>query len=276
VYEMVADVAWHGRIPSTDDWFDEYARLRYGRCDARLTRAWRLLAPAHYLRSDRSGPAMSIVMCRPRLDDEQPHRPVNLAAPFALPDPGLVEAWDLLVDCAVEHGATPGLQRDLVDVGQEVLSRLAKSAYDARAGAILVACIEEIDRLAATRADYMLGTWERQARAWGGTDSERTALQQDARRLLTCWVEPGHVLQDYAGRHWAGLVSGYYLPRWRLWLRALEDGTDVERFEAELRAFEEGWLADPRPSSDEPLPDTVAVAAAVRDRYHDLAVQAEH
>ena len=84
------------------------------------------------------------------------------------------------------------------------------------------------------------------------------------------------MLQDYAGRHWAGLVSGYYLPRWRLWLRALADGTAVERFEAELRAFEEGWLADPRPSRDQPLPDAVAVAAAVRNRYHDLAAQAEH
>jgi alpha-N-acetylglucosaminidase len=285
-YEMVADVAWHGRIPSTGDWFDEYARLRYGRRDQRLEKAWRLLAPALYLRSDRPGPAMSIVMCRPRLDDElRPHQPVNLAAPFASPDPGLVEAWDLMVDSAVEHGANPGLARDLVDVGQEFLSRLAKSSYDAvvaahragdregpaRAGAIFTACIEEIDRLASTRTDYLLGTWERQARAWGGT-----AQQQDARRLLTCWVEPGHVLQDYAGRHWSGLVSGYYLPRWRLWLLALEEGSDVARFEAELRAFEEGWLADPRPSSDEPLPDAVAVAAAVRDRYHDLAAQAEH
>jgi len=79
------------------------------------------------------------------------------------------------------------------------------------------------------------------------------------------------VLQDYAGRHWSGLVGGYYLPRWRIWLRALEEGMDVERFEAELRAFEEGWLADPQPGPAEPLPDAVAVAAAVRDRYRDLA-----
>jgi alpha-N-acetylglucosaminidase len=285
-YEMVADVAWHGRIQSTDTWFEEYARLRYGRRDERLQKAWRLLAPALYLRSDRPGPAMSIVMCRPRLDDElRPHRPVNLAAPFASPDAGLVEAWDLLVDSAVEDGASPGLARDLVDVGQEVLSRLAKSAYDAvvaahrdgdhdqlaRAGAIFIACLEEIDRLAATRADYVLGTWERQARSWGRTDAERAALQQDARRLLTCWVEPGHVLQDYAGRHWSGLVAAYYLPRWRIWLQALADGADVERFEAELRAFEEAWLADPRLAPDEPLPDPVGVAAAARDRYRDLA-----
>jgi alpha-N-acetylglucosaminidase len=276
-YEMVADVAWHGRIPSIDDWFDEYARLRYGRRDERLEKAWRLLAPALYLRSDRPGPAMSIVMCRPRLDDDlRPHRPVNLAAPFGSPDPALVEAWDLMVDSAVEQGASPGLARDLVDVGQEVLTRLAKSAYDAvvagsRSGADFLACLELIDRLAVTRRDYLLGTWERQARAWGGP-----ALQQDARRLLTSWVEPGHVLQDYAGRHWAGLVGGYYLPRWRLWLRALEEGWDVARFEAGLRAFEERWLADPRPSPDEPLPDAVAVAAAVRDRYHHLAAEAQH
>ena len=79
------------------------------------------------------------------------------------------------------------------------------------------------------------------------------------------------MLQDYAGRHWSGLVGGYYLPRWRLWLRALEDGTDVGRFEAELLAFEEGWLADLQPASDEPLPDAVTVAAAVRDRYRELA-----
>jgi alpha-N-acetylglucosaminidase len=291
-YEMVADVAWHGAIPSTEDWFEEYARLRYGRRDERLTRAWRLLAPALYLRSDRPGPAMSIVMCRPRLDDAlRPHQPVNLAAPFASPDAGLVEAWDLLVDSAIEHGASPGLARDLVDVGQEVLARLAKSAYDAvvagaPAGATFIACLEEIDRLAATRADSTIGTWERQARAWGRTDAERAALQRDARRLLTCWVEPGHVLQDYAGRHWSGLVGGYYLPRWRIWLRALEEGMDVERFEAELRAFEEGWLASApapglqqshfpatslRESGFAATADHVAVAAATRERHRRLA-----
>jgi alpha-N-acetylglucosaminidase len=290
VYEMVADVAWHGRISSTDDWFNEYARLRYGRRDERLTRAWRLLAPTLYLRSDRPGPAMSIVMCRPRLDDElRPHEPVNLAAPFALPDPRLIDAWELLVDSAVEDGASPGLARDLVDLGQEVFSRLAKSAYDAvvaahrdgdhdrlpRAGALFIGCLDEIDRLAATRADYMLSTWEWQARSWGRTDAERAALQQDARRLLTCWVEPGHVLQDYAGRHWSGLVAGYYLPRWRIWLRALEEGLDVARFEAELRAFEEGWLASaPAPAAgptEPPLPDPVAVAATTRERHRRLA-----
>lgn len=292
LYEMSADVAWHGSVDSVEAWLDEYVRRRYGRLDASLRTAWRVLLAAFYLRAELPGPAASIVICRPVVgDDLQPRLPANLAAPLPTDEhtAELAHAWNLLVDAAVQDGSTPGLRRDIVDVGHEVLARLAKRRFDMAvaayrradreglrvAGDEFVACLHEIDRLAATRKEYLLGTWLAQARGRGSTAHEAAAFERAARRLLTCWVTPGHVLSDYAGRHWSGLVTGFYLPRWRAWLAALDAGLDGRpldpaRFEADLAAFEDNWIMGSPSDRTTPLAEPVAVADTVRDAYWRL------
>lgn len=286
LYELFADIAWHGDVADLEHWLRDYVRRRYGREEDRLHEAWRILAAELYSGAEQSGPPVSIVMSRPRADPGlEPNHPLNLTEPRARLDDAesLPHAWKLLIDSAVAGGATAGMRRDLVDVGDEVLTRLAVQYYEDavaaylrgdingfdRAGAALVECFDDIDELASTVPDRLLGAWLARAWHWGGSDAERIRLAGDARRLLTCWVRPGHELQDYAGRHWAGLVSGYYLPRWRLWLQtlrhALSQGVepDPDRFDADVARFEKGWLRKTDCGPAEPVADTVAVAAAI-------------
>ncbi|RNL85273.1 alpha-N-acetylglucosaminidase [Halostreptopolyspora alba] len=287
LYELLADVAWHGEVASIEDWLRDYARRRCGRDDAEVREAWRILARHVYADTGRSGPPVSVVASRPRVDrDLEPHHPLNLTAPRAGAETvaPLIRAWDLLLDSASRSGATPGMRRDLVDVGDMVLSGLATQhhrevvaayqrgdldAFD-RAGTAFLRAMTELDLLAGTLSEYRLDTWLSGARSWAHSETERASLVRDARRLLTCWVEPGHVLQDYAGRHWSGLVRGYYQPRWRLWLRtlrhALEGGGqhDPARFDADLTMLEESWLRRTWCGPAGPARDPVAVAAAIR------------
>ncbi len=288
LYELFADVAWHGEVRSIEHWLDGYARRRYGRDEAGLRQAWRILAAEVYTDTADPGPAVSVVASRPRVDhDLEPWRPLNQTAPRSGAVDQLLRAWDLLVDSASRSGANRGMRRDLVDVGDMVLTRLATRYYEEavaayqrgdadgldRAGAALLETIADVDLLASTVPDYRLDTWLAGARAWAHSDSERDALERDARTLLTCWVAPEHPLEDYAGRHWSGLVAGYYLLRWRLWLftlgAALEQGgvPDAARFDSEVTRLEENWLRSTASDPVEPAGDAVTVAVAIRDRH---------
>lgn len=134
-----------------------------------------------------------------------------------------------------------------------------------------------MDRLAGTCSDFRLDTWIWSARSWGETPERADDLERDAKLLLTCWVEPGHVLEDYAGRHWAGLIDGYYGPRWQRWfdalLRAQPGQTpDADTFTRQLDEFERGWLTSPYAAAQAPpsAPEAVGPAA---EAAHELVAR---
>ena len=43
----------------------------------------------------------------------------------------------------------------------------------------------------------------------------------NARNQITLWGPDGQIL-DYGGKQWAGLVEDYYIPRWKMFFKALE------------------------------------------------------
>lgn len=136
--------------------------------------------------------------------------------------------------------ASDAYRFDLVDVARQALANRSrtllpeiKSAYDAGNLAEFRSRAQEwrddmalLDRLLATDERFLLGPWLADARSWGSTDAERALLEYDARSILTTWghrsgSEAGR-LHDYANREWAGLVSGFYAPRWERYLDGLD------------------------------------------------------
>lgn len=290
LYELAADVTWRGRVDDLDAWVERYARVRTGLDDDRVRRAWSLLASTVYARPELSGPPASIVLDRPSLAGDL--RPTVGIGSFS--DPAvtrgdldrLVEAWNLLVDAALDGGGTDGLGRDIVELGRDVLSVLARDEFESALAAWVakdldafracadrfLALLADIDRLAATRRDMLLGTWVAEAEAWARDEQQRRDYAVDARRLVTTWTVPGTRLEDYAGRCWSGLVSGYYMPRWRLWVDAmvslLESGEepDATAFEESVCAFEDEWIRSDQIHPTEPVGVTARVADGVRSR----------
>jgi len=286
VYELLADVAWSDGVADLQTWTTGYLRRRYGRDDPGVRAAWATIIRLCYLGGERSGPPTSVVISRPTLGDGlAPRVPLNLAAPLqtAAEAGELAKGWAVLV-AAAEEDTTPGLDRDVVEVGLDVLARRAAllqqsavAAYDdsdrdalLRTEAAFEATLLAMDGLADAHPDFRLSTWTERARAWGDSEARADRLEEDAKRLLTCWVEPGHVLEDYAGRHWSGLVASYYLPRWRLWWEVLlssggVDDLDVERFEHDLQELEAQWLAAPTERGPRRHPTVAKAAGVARD-----------
>ena len=137
---------------------------------------------------------------------------------------------------------------DLVDIGREVLAQLTipvarnfsaargagqQDATDVnRTGALYEELLLDLDELLATDSAFLLGPWLDSARRLGGTATDCSGtvvgdlrcadfMEWNARSQLTTWkptpkAGPLGSPNDYAKKHWSGLISGYYVPRVRL------------------------------------------------------------
>jgi hypothetical protein len=98
-------------------------------------------------------------------------------------------------------------------------------------------------------------------------------------RLLTSaeLVDLLHNPSRYAYRLWAGLLSGYYAPRWTSFVTALSTAVrhgvpfDQRAFDAALVPWELQWIANGNVTSasvgTDPVGDTVAVAAMLSAKW---------
>jgi alpha-N-acetylglucosaminidase len=155
-------------------------------------------------------------------------------------------------------------------------------AYTARdrealrlAGQRYLDLVRDLDRLLGTRREFLLGTWLRDAKRWATTDEEGRLLEWNARNLITLWGPRDSILHEYAYRQWSGLIRGFYLKRWELFLdrlaESLEAGKafDAAEFEREIRAWEENWTHGTEPYSTQPVGDPVLVGQEIWARYRD-------
>jgi alpha-N-acetylglucosaminidase len=308
VYELATDLVW-SPVVDLATWLHDFARQRY-RTDAKeAVRAWELLAATVY-GPGRTRSTPSPVLARPwtasapfatqRLagefvDPTQPERQsANIDAendPAVLGDlASIADAvkflFDVTEDCPPE--ATAALHRDIADlVGhvvaqhsrlaiRDVLAASSRGDADEIAAAAhrLTVAISDLDSLAASRPESLVGRWIADARAWGSDDQEADVLERDARTLLTVWGRQTSGLHDYSGRHWSGLLRDYYLPRWMAWTDWLSEAAraGAEPREADLQRqivqLEEGWRCSLNPYHKEPEGDTVSIARRILERLH--------
>jgi alpha-N-acetylglucosaminidase len=291
-YELLSDVYWGLELPDLHAWVDEWAECR---CDGdqdgvdKVREAWASLAESAYSRMGSSMSAASFVICRPSvegyLDVGAGERP-----PTEIPE-ALLVAWARL-EAAMSPRARGGpVERDLIDVACDVLARLgyrlqreaAGAFVEGRAqqfqtsGSALLELLADMETLLATRPEYHLGSWLEAARSWGHTAKETRLYEANARRLVTLWGGPGSKLHDYSGRHWSGLLSGFYIPRWCRWVQylqeCLERGSPLDpvKFDQELVSWEEAWCLGTG-VTEVAVSDAATVSATVRSKYRRLLV----
>ena len=109
---------------------------------------------------------------------------------------------NFLLDAAPEAKSSDGYRFDLCDVGRQVLADLSTrynqqiiAAYQARDATRLrqlsdkmLGLIRDLDTLAGTRREWLLGAWLADARSWGATEAEKDLCERNARELLTTWT----------------------------------------------------------------------------------------
>ncbi|MGC8639487.1 MAG: alpha-N-acetylglucosaminidase [Isosphaeraceae bacterium] len=292
VHDFLADMTWQSKVPDVSGWLHAYVERRYGRKCTKADLAWTILGRNVY---SSPGPTRTLICQRPAL---------ALASPAL--QPGVARAWRLLLDAASELNDVDTYRFDLVNVTRQSLGGLAGpihadivAAYRrgdrkalAEAGQRMLDLIDDLDELLATRRELLLGRWLSDARRWATTDAERAFYEWNARNQITLWGPPDSMLHEYAEKQWAGMMRGFYGPRWRLFVRELDAALaagkrlDAAKLQSALRAWENRWAhttIDAKTASSEtsrfaiePTGDAVAISRRLLARYGPRFREPDH
>lgn len=261
MYELMTSHTWSDEAINIENWLPHYVFNRYGVRNDDALKAWGILCKTVYTvpnnKYTRDG-AESILQGRPTLDSftRWTQTKLNYEAKDLLP------AWDAMIKASDACRNSDGFQFDLVDLTRQVLANYASplqqnfvAAYHnkdlssfKKYSAQFIELIEDMDRLLATRKDFLLGPWIANARKCGTTEPEKHLYEVNAKDLITLWGDKDCPLNEYACRQWSGLLNDFYKPRWQQFFakteQALSNQKDVNlgTFTDRLKDWEWKWV----------------------------------
>jgi hypothetical protein len=277
------------------------AHRRYGlkKASAPVATAWALLVNSSYSQDlsvqDGTGiPHLPASYSEFLSDRTTPTR--TLCSTFA--------AWRALLEAASDVNATLEPYRyDLVNLGREVLAQISApmsqnfsdalsaqrldSATLTKTGSVYISLLSDVDALVGTDTAFLLGPWIAAARYWGVNASDCGSLscsdfmEWNARCQLTTWIPvPSNdsiVIpdgpNDYASKHWNGLIEDYYGARAKALLNlALKYAAAGQPLDPKAQDLAQAQLAHAFQTSTSPYPTTptgdyLAVSQAMFNKY---------
>jgi alpha-N-acetylglucosaminidase len=123
------------------------------------------------------------------------------------------------------------------------------------------------DTLLGTNEFFLLGRWLSYLPAWSTNAEDRKNIAYDAHSILTTWGDrtASTDLHEYGNKDWAGLVSTYYAPRWKLYFdsldKALADGTQPAAID--WYSFGDRWNRSTTQYAATPQGDSYAASLAI-------------
>jgi alpha-N-acetylglucosaminidase len=248
-----------------------------------VDQAWRILEASVYNGGLGEGGNESIIVARPTFE-----KSIDRVLTKLDYDPAkLVEAWDLFIKAALVFKNSDGYRYDLVDISRQVLANYASPLQQKLAEAWrlkevnaykeyrrqFLELLDDMDRLLATRHDFLLGKWIKEARDNGVTASEKDLYELNARDIITLWGDKESGLREYSCRQWSGLIAGYYKPRWELFFHYLDESLvsgrepDWKNFDSAVKDQEWKWVKGHDRYDDQEKGDAVAVAVELYNKY---------
>jgi alpha-N-acetylglucosaminidase len=286
-YELYTEMAWHSEPVDLGEWTHAYALRRYGKEDAHASKAWSIIAQTAYgYRADgvknhgeRDAAHESLFNAQPSLTATRNGTwspDVIRYDPEAL-QPALTE----LLQVAPPLRTLASYRYDLTDLTRQVLANesrrllpLIRSAYESKdrdtfrklTGQWMNAMTWE-DSLLSTNEYFLLGRWLGYVPAWSSSPADLAQIEYDAHSILTTWGDrtASNELHEYANRDWAGLVSDYYAPRWKLYFDSLERAlnTGAQPKPIDWFAFGDAWNRSTKRYSTETVGDTHRMSQSI-------------
>jgi alpha-N-acetylglucosaminidase len=283
IYELMMSNTWRDEVIDLDKWLPQYVRNRYGVENEHALKAWQILRTTVYNGKLIRDGAESIIQGRPTMNSRADW--TNTTLNYAAED--LHPAWDELIKAANACENSDGFQFDLVDVSRQVLANYALplqrkivAAYNNkslqefnRLSSKFIELIDDMDKLLATRKDFMLGPWLDDARSCGNTPAEKALYEMNAKDLITLWGGANNRLHEYACRQWSGLLSDFYKPRWQQFFaetaKALNVGKemDVKAFQYKIAEWEWKWVNTHSDYPVNPKGNSIEIAKRLYNKY---------
>jgi alpha-N-acetylglucosaminidase len=266
----------------------DYTERRYGKNNGDIFIAWQALLNTVYSSDPvKSKGVSSIIVGRPGLNMANDWR-VDTSGSYDQKQ--LIEAWQYFLKPAQELKKSEGYDYDAVNITRQVLANYANKlerkvilAYNIKdtagfkrySGAFLQ-LMDDMDELLATRKDFLLGKWLKDARECGITEKESDLYEFNARDLITLWGDKNSPLHEYANKQWSGLIKGFYKPRWQMFFdelrQSLKDNTPFNNnaFEQKVKDWEWNWVNAHDSYQSQPVGDAVVAAQKMYGKYYSV------
>ena len=106
--------------------------------------------------------------------------------------------------------------------------------------------------------------------------------EENARTIVSTWGDKDQSLNDYANRTWGGLVSGYYAPRWEMFIDEVirsvsnKQPFNADAFHQRVTQFEIDWVKSHERYPSEPVGNAVEIATLLMNKYKDSILKEKH
>lgn len=274
MYEYVLSRAWDTGI-ADDKWLSSLDRRHHS-----PEGFWKDMADSVYLRGSSSE---GVLMCdRPSTEGYHSWR-VAHRTPYE------TDVLERAFRRLLEHGGNSVVYRaDVAEIGCQVLGNRFPALRDnfvkacregrtdeARAiGDSMISLLLRADNLASTHPQLRMDRWLRDAESWAASPEEKQYYRHNAWHLVTTWGDSER-LNDYANRLWSGLTRDYYLPRWKMFIDRMLDGSyEKESFNRDCWALEQETVAAAPMTEDHAITlmtYNVGVFSKYKDSLQDIA-----
>ena len=232
-----------------DDFLEEYVLNRYGVASRDLMRALRLLMDSVYAPVRlQEGCQESILCARPSLTATKVSTWSKAEDYYDKND--VLKAARLMLRAGKKHklDSLPTYRFDMADLTRQVLADQArqqlprvKAAYDAgdmaafrQESETYLQLIRDTASVLATSEHFLLGRFLAGAESKGGKNTKaRKQMRNAMLQLITTWTPANGILNDYAHRQFAELMSQYYLKRWEVFFQVKQAELAGQKFEGE-------------------------------------------
>ncbi|MGC4102170.1 alpha-N-acetylglucosaminidase [Ferruginibacter sp.] len=293
LYELMTHNTWRDEIINVDEWLPGYIFNRYGVKNKEALQAWNILRKTVYTvpqeKYKRDGNE-SIIQARPTMDSSS--RWANTRLNYDAKE--LLPAWDAMMKALPACNNSDGFQYDLVDIARQVLVNYASplqqkfvKAFNEKNATVFsqyskqfIELIDDVDKLLATRKDFLLGPWIAAARKCGHDDKEKALYEMNAKDLITLWGDENCPLNEYACRQWSGLLSDFYKPRWQLFFiaatEALKNKREMDKtaFMQQIKKWEWQWVNAGKDYPVNPKPGLTGTVKAMYKKYRTVIAAA--
>ncbi|NTE01414.1 alpha-N-acetylglucosaminidase [Agrobacterium tumefaciens] len=289
LYELMMENTWRTTPIDLNTWLPKFVFNRYGNKNTNALKAWEILRKTVYTVPEnkyiRDG-AESIIQARPTFDSLTRWAKTTLN----YHERDLLPAWDEFIKAAPTCKQSDGFQYDMVDITRQVMANYALSvqrkvvdAYQKKdskrfhtQSQNFIQLIADMDKLLATRKDFLLGPWVSEARKWGTNPEEKALYEMNAKDLITLWGDAKNPLNEYACRQWSGLLNDFYKPRWELFFnraaKSLNERTtlDLKKFNEEVSEWEWKWVNQRKDYPVQPIGNPVSISVEMYQKYRKL------
>lgn len=284
LYDLLFELPWMTREDGKD-WIRRYSEARYGVKSEAMEQGWDIIARSVLNCPTPMQDVEAVICARPSLDVQRVSGWGTCEIYHDITKVREAAAW--MIKEKDRFKGNPNYEHDLADVVRQTLTdstyylikdiaasyRRKDMASFRKQSETFLGVLRDLDRLLSQIDIFKLENWTESARNVcdeipGTTEADRDWMEWNARTLITLWgpeesAEKGK-LHDYSSRQWGGFLNDFYLARWEMFFKALEEGRTITS--QEWFKWEEAWTHG-KTITKVPDEDPVAIAEELFNKY---------